>query len=378
MAAHSLISVPARRFSVDPSCVDNANKAQVRIAEMIAKGASRAGNVIERIQTEVPTDVVTPASRMHFDYTNNRRMIVAGFVDEAQGLHSHALGQAGALAGMPWVRDLVDRVEDVDAGGPDPWGARLAAHSLNEAFSRMGSRQLVRSVGRQVRGIVSDRYRRIDARPIVDSALAAFQKVGLQPYDGRWLETKLEIQAIIPTLYSPVPGELVAFGLSLRTSDYGDGAFDVRAFMLRPACANGAITDSVLRKVHVGTRLSEDLQLSQRTYDYDTKTMASLTRDVVEGAFAGDAIEKRLLGMKIAFEREVDPVKAQASLRKHLTKAEAQKATDLFSSPDVVTLPPGNNALRMSNAISWLANVASQNGNERRAVELQEAAGAWV
>jgi hypothetical protein len=271
---------------------------------------------------------------------------------------------------MPWVRDLLMRAE-----GEDAWGARLAAQSLNEAFSRNGSRHLIRSVDGVARGVVSDKFKRIDARPIVDAALAAFQAVGLQPYDGRWLETKLEIQAIVPQLFRPAPGEIIAFGLSLRTSDYGDGAFDVRAFMLRPACANGMIGTSELRAIHSGKRLSEDLQLSQRTYDLDTKTMASATDDVVRHALSPEKIETRLLGMRAAYEREVDPARAQAALRKAMTKEETDSVIAHFKSPDVVGLPPGNNALRMANAISWLANVTK---NERRALELQEIAGDWI
>jgi hypothetical protein len=362
-------------FAVDASAVDNENKAMVRMQQLIERGRVGAGRVIERVQSEVPVDVVAKATAMRFFADGTGIDMRLGHSEADKHLHSHALQQAGILADMGWVRDLSKRTHKLGEE-VDNWGARLAAQSLNEAFSRLGSRHLVRHVEGQVRGIVSDKFRRIDARPILEAALGAFQAVGLQPYEGRWLETKLELQAIVPQLYAPIPGELLAFGVSLRTSDYGDGAFDIRAFMLRPACANGMIGDSALRAVHVGKRLSDDMELSERTMRLDTKAMASATDDVVRAALSPAKIEQRLLGMKAAAEREIDPKKALAALRKSLTKVEADSVVAHFNSPDVVTLPPGQSALRMANAISWLAN----NGDvaPRRAIELQEVAGEWI
>jgi hypothetical protein len=188
----------------------------------------------------------------------------------------------------------------------------------------------------------------------------------------------MEIQAIIPTLFSPFGGELIVFGLSLRTSDYGDGAFDVRAFMLRPACANGMIADSVLRQVHVGKRIGDDVTLSQKTMDLDTATIASATNDIVRNALSPASIDMRLRQLKAAHEDQIDPDSRSINtrLRARLTKAETEAVVAHFKSPDVVTLTPGPTALRMANAISWLAN--STTGDDRHRQALQEVAGSFL
>lgn len=357
-------------FAVDASAVDNENKAMVRINELVERGRSRAMHVIERVQAEVPVDYVSPSDRFRFSDDGRSVRLTLGDDKRSRSMHDHAFGQVGQIAGAPWVRDLATRGDD-----EDNYGAQHAAAILNDIFSRAGSRHLVRTVEGKVRGVVSDKFRRIDARPILDAALGAFGAVGLVPYDGRWLETKMEIQAIIPQLFRPAPGELIAFGLSLRTSDYGDGAFDIRAFILRPACANGMIGESQLRAVHVGKRLAEDLNLSQKTYDLDTQTMASATNDVIRASLSPERIEARLTAMRAAHDKEVDPARAVAALRKSMTKEETEAVVAHFKSPDVVSLPAGNNALRMANAISWLANTTK---NDRRALELQELAGEWI
>lgn len=363
------------RFAVDASAVDNTNRAMVRIAQLVDMGRVGAARVIDRVQNEVPVDRIAPANR--FLFSERGREIDFAFRDADGGapagtmrLHPHALKQVGEIADMPWVRELSGRAKD-----DDQWGARLAAQSLNMFFKRSDARHLIRSVGDQARGIVSDKFKRIDARPILEAALGAFAEVGLQPYEGRWMETRLELQAIVPQLYAPIPGELIAFGLSLRTSDYGDGAFDLRTFVLRPACANGMIGQSELRAIHSGKRLSDNELLSEKTKRLDTEAMASATTDVIRATLAPAAIEAKLSAMRAAASREVDPARALAALRKGLQKSEAEQVLAHFSSPDIVTLPPGNNALRMANAISWLANTEA---NQRRAVELQEIAGDWI
>ncbi len=362
------------RFAVDASAVDNRNKAMTRIAQLVDMGRVGAARVIEKVQTEVPVDRIAPASRLIFSERGSEIDFSFRGDDGAPSgtmrLHPHALKQAGAIAEMPWVRDLAVRAKD-----DDQWGARLAAQSLNMFFKRSDARHLIRSVGDQARGIVSDKFKRIDARPILEAALAAFAEVGLQPYEGRWMETRLELQAIVPQLYQPIPGELLAFGLSLRTSDYGDGAFDLRSFVMRPACANGMIGQSELWAAHSGKRLSDNELLSEKTKRLDTEAMASATTDVIRATLSPAAIDRKLTAVREAAGREIDPTRALAALRKSLQKSEAEQVLAHFNSPDIVTLPPGNTALRMANAISWLANT---DANPRRSQELQEIAGDWI
>ena len=91
----------------------------------------------------------------------------------------------------------------------------------------------MRSLGGELRGFLSDRYRRLDSRPIIEAFATAVQHKGALPYDGYVTDTKVAIQAIMPEVYEPVPGEMVAYGLSLENSDFGNGALSIRAYLLR-------------------------------------------------------------------------------------------------------------------------------------------------
>lgn len=352
-------------FEVDASAVSDGHRAQERIAALVARGSSKVGNVIEKIMTEVPTDRVARASAFSFTPDFPVAFDLPGV--ERQTMHRHALTQAASIGNIPMA--YVDHLTSIN----DP---ELLAHNFNKMFGRLESRHLVRSVDHHARAIVSDKFRRLDSRPTVEMLIGAFQEVGLQPYEGRYLETKVEIQAIVPQLYSPFPGELVAFGLSYRNSDYGDGSFQVRGFILRPACTNGLVVENVLREVHVGKRLSDDIQFADETYAADGRAMALAARDAVRAALGPAKIEEQLLRLKAANEVRVDPTRAGETLRRRgLTKTESESVVAHFKSPDVVALPPNPSALRMSNAISWLANTTKDQGRRQ---ELQDIAGSWL
>lgn len=358
--------VDSSEFEVDASAVADGHKAQERIAALIARGTASAGMVVNKILSEQPEDMVVKAKAITFapDFPVNFS-IPNG--PSPYTLHRHALTQAADIAGMPM--SFVDKLTSIN----DP---ELLAHNFNRLFGRLDSRHLVRSVEHHTRAIVSDKFRRIDSRPTVEKLLGAFMEVGLQPYEGRFLETKVEIQAIVPKLYSPFPGELCAFGLSYRNSDYGDGSFQIRAFILRPACANGLVVENVLREVHIGKRLSDDIQYADETYIADSNAMALAARDSVRNALSPEKIDTQLRRLKAAHETKVDPNKAPDALRRRgLSKTESESVMGHFNSPDVVSLPPNPSVLRMSNAVSWLAN---KTNDQRRKQELQDIAGNWL
>ncbi len=352
-------------FEVDASAVADGHKAQERIAKLVERGKARVGMTIDKIYNEIPVDKVAAAKL--FDFVPDLPLSFDLPKTGRQTMHRHALTQAAEIAQIPM--SFVDRLVSID-------DRELLAYNMNRLFGRLESRHLVRSVDDHARAIVSDRFRRLDSRPTVEALIGAFRETGLEPYEGRALETKVEIQAILPKLYSPFPGELCAFGVSYRNSDYGDGSFQIRSFILRPACANGLVVEDLIRQVHLGKRLSDDIQYADETYEADGRAMALAARDTVRAALSPAKVEQQLLRLKAAHETKVDPQRAGDQLRRRgLTKSESEAVMGHFNSPDVVTLPPGPSVLRMSNAISWLSNV---NKDNRRRQEIQDIAGAWL
>lgn len=219
-------------------------------------------------------------------------------------LHDNAIGQLADRMGIPqrYLRGL--------ASG-EPWAKQLAATLLNEHSGwTQRSRVLVRTVGQQVRGVLSDSYRRLNSVEILTAFVQEAAQQGAVISDAYMNDTKIWAETILPTpLTVPTAknGDVVIFaGARFSTSDYGDGAVDMRAFLLNGACLNGMVRESVMKQVHLGSKLPDNLQLSQQTYELDTKTTVSAVRDLTKGLFSKDNLMKKAIEIQGASEMEVD------------------------------------------------------------------------
>ena len=177
-------------------------------------------------------------------------------------LHANAIGQLADRMGIPqrYLRTL--------AGGAE-WQIALAATMLNEHSGwTQRSRVLVRTVGTQVRGVLSDSYRRLNSVEILTAFVQEAAQQGAVISDAYmndtkvWAETILPQPLVIPTAKN---GDVIIFaGARFSTSDYGDGAVDMRSFLLNGACLNGMVRESVMKQVHLGSKLPDNLRLHRK------------------------------------------------------------------------------------------------------------------
>lgn len=249
-------------------------------------------------------------------------------------LHTNAVGQLADRMGVPqrYLRTL--------AGG-EKWQVMLAAQILNEHSGwTQRSRVLVRAVGSQVRGILSDSYRRLNSVEILTAFVEEAVGQGAVVSDAYmndtkvWAETILPQPIVVPTAKN---GDVVIFaGARFSTSDYGDGAVDMRSFLLNGACLNGMVRESVMRQMHLGGKLPDSLALSQKTYELDTQTTVSAVRDLTRGLFLPENIKQKAYEIQGASEMEVDLEKEIKKLTSNgsLLKAEGQEVEKLLMKND--------------------------------------------
>jgi hypothetical protein len=288
--------------------------------------------------------------------------------DQRYELHAHAAQQVYSKLGLPkrYADDLIGT----------RWGAELLAHNLNTLMGHQKDRFLLRSVGSSLRAVLSDRFRRMDSGPLVESFITAIKETGAVPLEGRNLDTKFLMRFILPVMFEPVPNEVIAFGLEFRNSDFGDGRLAISEFVYRMWCTNLAVGADYIRKTHLGTRLSDDMLYSHETYQLDTKTVASAITDTVRAALLPANINRRVEVIQQAAQEvgtgELVAALAAMKNKGKLLKTEEGLVLETFRSPDVQLLPPGNSYWRLSNAISLLASKTDDAG---RSIELQGLAG---
>ena len=231
----------------------------------------------------------------------------------------------------------------------------------------------MRVVDNQVRGFLSDRYRRLNSGPIVKGLMESVAEYGAMPIKAQYMDTKFYLKFLLPHILEPIPNEVMLFGLNFRTSDFGDGKLEISGFIHRLRCTNLMMTEDGFSQVHLGGRLSDNISYSDRTYELDTQTVASATKDIVRNVFAPEYVKAKMEQIKEAHEKEVDADVVIEALRKksRLTKEEAGEVKKLFTSADVQMLPPGQSQLRLANTLSLFA----QQTEPDRELELEKLAG---
>jgi hypothetical protein len=350
---------------------DAATRARALLEGKIEKGRARANNVISMVETEVPQDYIVPANRMRFEADENDLLLEFNDQNNEEvlsGLHNNAYQQACTLMGLP------RRWADKKLAG-EPWERKQLVDNFNLEMQHREARQLVRIVDGETRALLSNKYRRIDSRPAINAFAEVCQEFDAVPIEGYYMQTKLALKAVLPMVFEPVDNEVLSIGVCMQTSDYGDGAYVVAMFMLRLWCTNYAIATDLMRQRHLGKRLDDNMEYSAETYRLDTEATVSATRDMVREALKAESVNGLLDGIRKAHEEEVSATSVKAFLKKYLnTNEEREEVVRAFNSPDVQNLPPGQNKLRLSNAISWIAGQK----DERRRLEMQQVAGLLI
>jgi len=169
---------------------------------------------------------------------------------------------------------------------------------------------------------------------------------------------------------------MLAFGTRLSSSDYGDGALELRSFVMQGICLNGLVRESVLRAVHLGSRLPSTLGLSEETYESDSKTTALAIRDLTKNLYSSDVIKTRMLEIKAASEMPIDPARELKNLTavQKLLKGEADEIGQLLMRNNPDDGLQGDATLwKLTQGITAFAN--REDISDRRRNELQELAG---
>jgi hypothetical protein len=357
---------------------ESAIRARDIMQKKIDEGRASAMTLLEHVHNNIPNDMVARGSALTFDYgvePEYAPLTVRVGGGEPMTIHRHALGQTAQKAGIP-ERYLTELVKS-----PEAWRRELAARTLNDHFNNdrvessedlSTSRHLIRAVHGDVRAVLSDRYRRLDSRPLVDAFANSCNAIGAVPVQGTVTDVRVALKAFLPMVFEPVPGEVMCLGVEWSNSDFGAGKHACRAFIYRLWCLNGATMEDVLSQVHLGGRMADDIEFSDRTYRLDTAAQVSALQDVVKGTLGPKNVNTLLDTIKSANDKEIDWKNIASKLSKKLLKEELKAVRDAFDSEDVINLPPQKTLWRASNAVSW---IAGHTEDATRKLELERLAG---
>jgi hypothetical protein len=263
----------------------------------------------------------------------------------------------------------------------EEWQRTLAYEILNTHNGWTDrSKVLVRAVGNEVRGVLSDSYRRLDSRLIFNAHIKEAFAQGAALSDGFMDDSIISAESILPMpirIETELNGViLLAFGARLSTFDYGGRAVNLHSFILNGVCLNGAVRESVLRAVHLGAKLPDNMGLSAETYKLDSMATASAVKDLTRQLFAPETIKKRMLEIQAAANIKMDPTSTLKTLHYtgKLSVGEADEIGKMMMRNNPLDGLEGESTLwKLTQGITAFANTEAV--AERRRLELQEIAG---
>ena len=279
------------------------------------QGKTNIVELAKAIQHEADNkkDYVSPSQLMSIEANGSLRVAM----QDADGgkmdmpLTQHASRQLGAKFGIP--AKYFDRML---ADAPD-----LLASNANHWLHEEPKDLMVRTLFGKVRGIMSNRYQRIDNVNIAEDILPFLleqQTNGLEIASCEVTEKKLYIKAVMHKMVSEIKkGDVVEAGLWISNSEIGCGEFEVAPFIHRLICLNGVkVNDAKFGKRHVGARANVNDTtysiLSDETLRADDKAFMLKARDVVKAAFDEKMFESNVNKLRDTTDRKLEgnPVKA--------------------------------------------------------------------
>lgn len=348
---------------------------QNRILSKIESNQDKIKSALTRIETDgskLKDFIACVGKECKLHFTANGRMYM-NLEEEQYNLHSHALRQSAEKLNVPakFIKDLQ---------GTD-WGRQLSARILNDHTDHTErTRLLVRTIDGEVRGVLSDSYRRLNTAQIFGNFIKAVGEQDAEIVDALTDDTRSYIETIRPELIRvEIPGQVIhlVYGVRISSSDYGDGALEVRSFIMQAVCLNGLVTEKAIKKIHLGGRLPDELEISNKTYQLDSDTQSSLTYDMVKQLYAPSTLEAKIEAIEKAASTECDLDRELINIAKKgiIAKAEGEEIrTILMNNNPEDGVDGGNSLWKLSQGISAIARTK----DDRRSRELQEVAGSYI
>lgn len=296
------------------------------------------------------TDYVAPTEALRFGLTDSNaiRLQVGDGVD--LGLRPNATAQVTDFLKIPrrFASMLQDRAPEV-----------LLAN-LNGLMGKAEGRRMVRTLDGDARALLSPSYACIDDEIIFDGLYPRLMGLGAQIVSCNVSEDYLHLKAIFGHLEGEIrKGDIVRWGVSIRNSEIGKGAFSIDPWMERLVCTNGMrVTEHSRRRAHLGgSYLDGDgswIAMSSETSDLKVRAIVSEMGDHLS-ALASRETFNRIVGE--LRDRADDPLPAEAprvveslSARYNLSKPESESC--------LMALAAGGDMSRwgLANAVTVLAN----------------------
>jgi hypothetical protein len=234
-----------------------------------------------------------------------------------------------------------------------------------------GEKRLVRTLDGNVRAILSANFKPMDNYMLLDALMPALK--GMSPADMLMRTYALSADNLYMQIVFPgskveiQPGKheflkepiAIMAGITIRNSETGHAALDIRKSVWNLVCWNGLIRESVLSMYHLGRELSGDENgniWTKETLQKEAELIRLRARDIIRDAMAPESmkgfVERAEAAIDDRIVKPMDEVIVNVTKRFLLTKDEGQKVME-----NILLGGKGNmNRWGVANALNALAH----------------------
>lgn len=184
----------------------------------------------------------------------------------------------------------------------------LLAINVNTQFRLHPNKRMARTLGGDLRALLSNRYQRIENEQIAKVALPILYDLpGVQIPSCEVTDRRMYIHFVVPTIQGEVKvGDVVQAGGVISNSEVGEGSASVEGLAWRLRCLNGMKTGEAFRRHHVGRHIDDNESLwADDTRKVDDNLILLKIRDMVRAVVDETRFKAKLDKMKGLTEGQI-------------------------------------------------------------------------
>lgn len=254
-------------------------------------------------QKDASRDFMVPLEKLEAITANN-----AGEKPEVALRFSN--GAKHVVTPNKWAHSQLSQYADIPKAYYDRLNAErpgLLVENLNHGFDRLRAvaketrkpeTRMLRTVGGTARALLSSKYRRLDSIDLMEAVMPALINGKFEIDSSEMTEQRMYLKALTSKVQGEIkPGDVVQFGIMVSTSDVGAGSLRVEPLIYRLVCKNGMISNTAIRKTHIGRgQAGDDIQelLSDRTKELSDAAFFASIRDVITAHMRPEIFQREL------------------------------------------------------------------------------------
>jgi len=359
---------------------------QRKVNDFVSRSRIDSERIYSQLENRQVDDNVIPASLINFGIlhqpTSPEQGRIAVRINENGKNHHWLLNQnsayqVGTRIGVPpqWVK------ESLNGENYQQQAVAFALNKYMENYSGRDDRFLFRNVDGVVRGFLSTSYKRLNTREIFMKFIETAESMNLPLVGAFEGQARDYLEILDPRLIeinTPNNGVvLYARGMQLKNGDFGGSKLELRSYWKKAICLNGAVGQSFLKEVHLGSRMAQDFVFSIETVNKDTEVRALMVRDAMKYAFSERNRQFEEAQIVESSEKKIDLPKQIEHLPKlGLTKTEKTGIEEILLKRDDNDGVTGEATMYLfAQAVSAFAN---KTADPERSRELQQIAGNMI